>query len=139
LEVIFMVLKYTKKQVCLRAGRILPDKFWGVLEDLDTRISSAASGVLAAGSVSTAELADGAATAAKLSIFESTEQTADGTAQNIAHGFKDAEDAGVTPSIVFVELTSVPDGGASVTYTKGTANVIVTATTGAKYVVHAIK
>jgi len=89
--------------------------------------------------VAAGEMASKAITAEDMDIFESTEQTGDGEAQNVAHGFKDASGSGVAPSIVFIELTSVPDGGATVTYSKGTANVIVTATTGAKYVVHAIK
>lgn len=71
--------------------------------------------------------------ASKLAVFQSTEQTGDGNPQNVAHGL------GASPTIVFVELTSVGTDGATVSYTKGSTNVVVTATSGAKYVVHAIK
>lgn len=65
-------------------------------------------------------------------IFQSPEQTGNGSAQAIAHGL------GVEPSVVIVFFSSIPEGGASYTYTKGSANVNVTATTGAKYFVVAI-
>lgn len=84
---------------------------------------------------STGALTIGAAKvdASKLAVFQSTEQTGDGNPQNVAHGL------GASPTIVFVELTSVGTDGATVSYTKGSTNVVVTATSGAKYVVHAIK
>lgn len=63
--------------------------------------------------------------------FQSTEQTGTGSAQAIAHGL------GVEPRIVIISFSSIPDGGATYTYTKGTANVNVTATNGAKYFVYA--
>lgn len=71
--------------------------------------------------------------ASKLAVFQSTEQTGDGSAQNVAHGL------GASPTLVWVELTTVGKDGAAVSYTKGTTNVVVTCTSGAKYVVHAIK
>lgn len=90
------------------------------------------SGALVDGSVTTAKLAAKAVTAAKLGIFVSAEQTADGTAQSVAHGL------GVEPSLVLVIFSSIPDGGASYTFTKGSTNVNVTATTASKYFVVAI-
>jgi hypothetical protein len=68
----------------------------------------------------------------KIPIFVSTEQTGNGSAQSIAHGL------GVEPATVMILLSSVGTDGATYTYTKGSTNVNVTATTGAKYFVVAI-
>lgn len=66
------------------------------------------------------------------SEFKSTEQTGNGSAQNVAHGL------GATPSLVLVIPTDVPAGQATFVEGSHTAtNVIVTATTGAKYKVYA--
>ena len=64
---------------------------------------------IAALAVETAELADDAVTAAKAVIFVSTEQTATGSSQNVAHGL------GGTPTAVLIVPTShpgTPDTGA---------------------------
>jgi len=85
----------------------------------------------------TGDCSGNAGTATKLatgSIFKSTEQTGTGSAQNIAHGL------GATPSLVIVLPSLVGTDG--VTITEGThdgTNCVVTATTGAKYFVVAIK
>ena len=66
--------------------------------------------------------------------FVSTEQTGNGSAQNIAHGLA------TTPSNWLVEVTAVASGAN--TFVKGTAdgtNCPVTATTGSKYRVWAWK
>lgn len=107
---------------------------WLELAALDTRVADAEAGVVAAGSISTAELADGAVTAGKMSVFYSTEQTGNGSAQNVAHGL------GETPTIAAVIPSTNKDGADCVfSSTKGSTNVVVTATTGAKYFVLAIK
>lgn len=62
-------------------------------------------------------------------VFISDEQTGTGSAQNIAHGLGD------TPTKVAIIPTKAPTGGFQTTYTVGSANVIVTATSTMKYVV----
>lgn len=87
------------------------------------------------GAVTTAKLADDAVTAAKAPVFVSTEQTATGSAQNVAHGL------GSAPSLVLVVPTAGHDGagGAGVefpTITEGVhtgTNVVVTVEAGAKF------
>jgi len=89
--------------------------------------------------VDTAELADGAVEAAKAAVFVSTEQTATGSAQNIAHGL------GVAPAIVFVSLTNGHDGAGSpgiqvpdiAEGAHDTTNVVLTVTAGATFKVMA--
>ena len=76
----------------------------------------------------------------KEQVFVSAEQTADGTAQSIAHGL------GYTPSRVLVVVTGGHDGAGGAgtqfpTITEGThdaTNVVVTVTAGAKYKVLAL-
>jgi hypothetical protein len=68
----------------------------------------------------------------RIRMFQSTEQTGTGSAQTIPHGL------GVEPEIVMVFFSDIPDTGASYTFTKGSVNVTVTATTGAKYYVVAM-
>ena len=97
-------------------------KLGDIIEELQNAVNNGISGTIA----------DGAITGAKLAKFVSTEQTGTGAAQAIPHGL------GVTPSIVWVEFTSVPTGGAEQTNTVGTANVNVTATLNSKYVVYAL-
>ena len=114
------------------------------LSDINDRMDDVEAGVVAEGSIGTDELADEAVTTdkiddaavdtSKLNIFASTEQTGDGTEQDIAHGL------GVVPSTVLV-IPSLNKDGADCSFaqgTHGTANVKVTATTGAKYYVIAI-
>lgn len=68
-------------------------------------------------------------------VFQSTEQTGNGSAQNIAHGL------GTTPSRVQAWLTDTAPATAGVaTITEGThtaTNVVVTVTSGKKYKVAA--
>lgn len=129
-----MTLLYKARNAMAYSRKIptLAKMIWAELAALDTRIDDVEAGTVAEGSIATAELADDAVTGAKIAIFQSDEQTGTGEAQNVAHGL------GVSPSIVFIELTTVGADGAAVSYTKGTTNVVVTATSGAKYVVHAI-
>lgn len=115
---------------------------WDELDAFDTRIDNVEGGIVDEGSIDTAELADGAvetdkiADAAvntdKIAVFSSEEQTGTGDAQSIAHGL------GAEPSTVLILLSTVGTDGASYTFTKGSANVNVTATSGAKYYVVAI-
>jgi hypothetical protein len=112
------------------------------LEALDDRIEDVEAGTVAAGSIDTPEMADGAVTnpkidaaavtSDKMTYFLSDEQTGDGTAQNIPHGLT------VEPALVLIIPSLVGTDGATITFTKGTTNVIVTATTGAKYRVFAM-
>ncbi len=64
--------------------------------------------------------------------FQSTEQTGTGSEQSIPHGL------GVVPKVVIITFSSIPAEGANYKYTKGSANVKVTATKGAKYFVTAM-
>lgn len=112
------------------------------LEDLDGRIEDVEAGTVAPGSIDTDELADGAVEpdklapasvdSTKMNYFLSDEQTGDGTAQSIAHGFE------AEPALVLIIPSLVGTDGATITFTKGSANVNVTATTGAKYRVFAM-
>lgn len=77
---------------------------------------------------------DAAVTAAKLAFFKSTEQTGNGDSQNIAHGLV------TTPGLVIIQVTDAL--AAESTFVEGVhdaTNVKVTATTGAKYKVIAVK
>ncbi len=63
-----------------------------------------------------------------LSVFKSTEQTGNASEQSVAHGL------GVVPSLVIIVPTKVATAGD--TFVEGThtsTNVLVTASTGAKY------
>jgi len=102
------------------------------LEVLDGRIEDVESGVVAPGSIDTEELADKSVDSTKLNYFVSDEQTGTGEAQSIPHGLE-VDEVAVEPSKVIVAFTSIGTDGATSTYTKGTVNVNVTATTGAKY------
>ena len=112
-----------------------------VLTPTDIRVSRAGvngalgAGALGAGSVATANLAAGAVTFAKLAMFVSAEQTGTGGAQNIAHGL------GATPAKVVVVPTDLtPATVGQYAATQGAhdgTNVVVTVTTGKKYVVMA--
>lgn len=89
---------------------------------------------LGAGAVDAAALGAAAVQATKLAFFKSTEQTGTGSSQNIAHGLA------TTPGLVMI----IPSAVASATDTfvegaHGTTNVVVTASTGAKFKVVAIK
>lgn len=80
-----------------------------------------------------AEVDTKAVAKSKVTTFKSEEQTGDGTEQSIAHTL------GATPTLVFVVPTLVGTDGVTITEgTHGSANLKVTATTGAKYKVVAI-
>ena len=83
--------------------------------------------------VTTAKIAANAVTVAKMSVFKSSEQTGTGGAQDIAHGLA------VTPGLVMVfptDLTPGTDGDYVVTEgSHGSTNVVVTVTSGKKYMV----
>lgn len=86
--------------------------------------------------LATGALANGAVTAAKMALFVSTEQTGNGSAQNIAHGL------GAVPSKVLIVPTDTAPATTGVyTATEGahdSTNVVVTVTSGKKYKVLAI-
>ena len=88
---------------------------------------------LAPSAVTTAKIANESVTVAKMKVFKSAEQTGTGATQNIAHGF------GVTPGLVMVYPTdtSVATEGvyAASEGTHTTTNVVVTVTSGKKFVV----
>lgn len=69
--------------------------------------------------------------AASTAMFVSTEQTGTGSSQNIAHGL------GATPTVVLVALTNVSSVATITEGSHGSTNVVVTATSGAKYKVMA--
>lgn len=95
---------------------------------------------LAAEAVTLAKVADDAVDADKVDLFISTEQTATGSAQNVAHGL------GAVPSVVLVVPTEGDDGAGSAGTqmpdiaegTHTTTNVVVTVAAGAKFKVLAI-
>jgi predicted RecA/RadA family phage recombinase len=84
----------------------------------------------------TAGLQNASVTAAKLALFQSTEQTGTGSAQNIAHGL------GVIPGLILYYPTDLAPATAGVfTVVEGThttTNVVLTVTTGKKFKVVAI-
>jgi hypothetical protein len=83
-----------------------------------------------------ADFKRGVVTARALKFFKSTEQTGNGSAQSIAHGL------GVVPGLVLIIPTdTAPATTGAYTMTEGVhtgTNVVVTVTTGKKYVVLAI-
>lgn len=86
-------------------------------------------------SIATADIAAGAVTFAKAAAFVSTEQTGNGSAQNVAHGL------GATPSgVLIVPTDTAPSTTGDYTAVEGahdSTNVVVTVTTGKKYKVFA--
>nr|WP_319372459.1 hypothetical protein [uncultured Methanobacterium sp.] len=100
---------------------------------LDERINDVEAGTVAPASIGNSELEPDSVDSNKINYFLSDEQTGTGaTAQNIAHGLS------AEPSLVLIIPSLVGTDGATITFTKGSANVNVTATTGAKYRVFAI-
>ena len=90
----------------------------------------------AAGEIATADLAAGAVTKAKAAAFVSTEQTATGSSQNVAHGL------GAVPAAVLVvptEHPGTPDTGAFdiAEGSHDATNVVVTVTANVKFKVFA--
>ena len=150
-----MTLLYSARKV-MNYVRNLPklvEKIYDELTALDTRVSNLAStltgivittitgpvtfssgGVSSIGikAILTAMLNDAAVTTPKMAIFVSTEQTANGSAQNVAHGL------GVSPATVLVIPSATLAGATAFTFTKGSTNVVVTGTNTAKYYVLAI-
>ncbi len=92
-------------------------------------------GGLVDSTVTSADIKDATIVAADIKIFVSTVQTANASAQNVAHGL------GATPSKVLVVPTK-DTGGGTLTITEGThtsTNVVVTvAPTGIEYKVFAM-
>lgn len=90
---------------------------------------------IADSNVTTGKLAASAVTKAKALVFISTEQTANGMAQNVAHGL------GVDPTgkILVVPSSNVGlmDGEFDIAWTANSTNVVVTATSGLTYYVMA--
>lgn len=90
---------------------------------------------IADGAVTTIKLAAAAVTKAKAAVFVSTEQTATGASQNVAHGL------GVVPAAVLVVPTAGHDGAGAagvqfpdiVEGVHTTTNVVVTVEAGAKF------
>lgn len=73
---------------------------------------------------------------ADIGIFVSTEQTGNGSAQNVAHGL-----GGVPSFVLIVPTDTAPATTGAYTATEGThtaTNVVVTVTSGKKYKVLAI-
>lgn len=102
----------------------------------DLAPDSVAASEIAAGAVGTAELAANAVTKAKAPVFVSTEQTATGSSQNVAHGLA------ATPAAVLVvptEHPGTPDTGAFdiAEGTHTSTNVVVTVTANVKFKVFA--
>jgi hypothetical protein len=92
-------------------------------------VDATALGALA---VTTAKINTAAVTKAKALVFRSTEQTGTGSSQNIAHGLA------VTPSVVLWSFTDCPAGAFTVAEgTHTSTNVVLTATSGLKFVVFA--
>ena len=84
--------------------------------------------------VSSAWVAVGASVTPSASVFLSSEQTGNGSAQNVAHGLS------TTPALVFAIPSNLSGGVLSVAYgTHTSTNAIVTVTTGEKYRVVAFK
>ena len=83
--------------------------------------------------VTTAKIAANAVTVAKMKVFKSSEQTGTGSAQNIAHGLA------VTPGLVMIFPTDTsPSMLGTYVVTEGShgsTNVVVTVTSGKKYMV----
>lgn len=79
------------------------------------------------------EVAGDVGSASSIKTFKSDEQTGTGSAQTIPHGL------GATPTVVWVEFTSIGTDGANFTEgTHGSVNCSVTVTSGAKYKVIAL-
>jgi len=99
---------------------------------LDERIEDVEAGTVAPASIGKTELENDSVDSNKLDYFLSDEETGTGEAQSIAHGL------GAEPGLVLIIPSLVGTDGATITFTKGSANVNVTATTGAKYKVFAL-
>lgn len=91
---------------------------------------------IAATTIDNGKLTNSTIQAGKLSFFKSTEQTANGASQNVAHGL------GRTPALVLVMVTELPAGLAGgFDIAEGAhdgTNVVVTITNACKYIVFAM-
>lgn len=105
----------------------------GTVIESDVADGAVTAAKLASSAVTTAKIASESVTVAKMKVFKSAEQTGTGAAQNVAHGL------GVVPGLVMVYPTdtSVTTAGVYVVSegTHTTTNVVVTATSGKKFVV----
>ena len=122
----------------LTSGHLLIGSAGNVATDValsgDATLVAAGTLTIGAGAITTTKLGAAAVTAAKLAFFKSTEQTGTGSSQDIAHGLV------TTPGLVIVQVTDALAGDS--TFVEGShdaTNVKVTATSGAKYKVIAIK
>ena len=133
-------LKHTYNQL-IRSGRVVPKKLWEILVDINSRISVLESSITqnlanVTGDITFTGLVSAIGAnkvkTSNIAMFVSTVQTANGNAQNVAHGL------GVSPSTVVVIPVSTLAGATSFSFTKGTTNVVVTGTNTATYMVLAI-
>lgn len=110
-----MALLYTIAQV-FRGRFVIPKKLYALLSDLDTRIADAEAGVVAAGSISSDELANGAVIEAKLGTGAVTSgKIADTsvTAAKLRGDIKSVTSAGVTITALTAAIAdpaTLPDG-----------------------------
>lgn len=128
-----MALSKTFSQV-FGIGDMWRRAIYDLISEVEARVTQVEGGVLANLSISTGELANDAVDASKINYFLSTEVTGNGSAQNTPHGL------GAIPTAVMI----IPSGTASGanTFVQGShtsTNAVVTATTGAKYYVLALK
>lgn len=111
----------------------------GTVVAADVEDASISAAKLASSSVTTAKIAALAVTKAKALVFISSEQTATGVAQNVAHGLAS------TPALVLISPSVGTDGAGSTgtqmpTIAYGThtsTNVVCTVSAGAKFYVMA--
>ena len=121
----------TKKQLRTIAGSIT-DKLATELALIAARINLSGDVTVSDAGVATIGVAK--VTKAKAKVFVSTEQTADGSAQSIAHGL------GAVPSIVLITVTNNAGIDTQWDVAEGShtsTNVVVTVTTGVTYKVFA--
>lgn len=110
-----MALKYKFQQV-FRGRFPIPRFLYALLEDLDTRISSAESGVVSAGSIGTDEIANLAVTEGKINTGAVTSgKIADGsvTAAKLRGDVKSFTSGGITITALTSAIgnpASLPDG-----------------------------
>ena len=139
-----MSLIYTAREV-MNYVRNLPQMVTKIYEEftgIDTRTTAlensagvdvtTITGDVTINSSKVSTVGTGKITTAKMAIFVSTVQTANGSAQNVAHGL------GVSPTTVLVIPVSTLAAATTFSFTKGSTNVVVTGTNTATYMVVAI-
>jgi len=113
------------------AADILPKVVNGIVKTGNLARNAVLNVDVSDAAVGTAELINNSVTVAKMKVFKSSEQTGNGSAQNVAHGL------GVTPGLVIVYPTDTSPAtvGAYVMAegSHSSTNVVVTVTTGKKY------